>query len=205
MTSAIDPTLPVTGAPTTASVRDNFQHAKDEIEALQTSVTALQTAPTLYVPMQPGGSMTIVGSSGVGAPNRVRTATVWLPRMLLTGFRVYVSAPGLPSHRVGVGLYYAATGSLVGRSTGAPVGSGVQTISLQSPVAIPAGRYVFAWTASSDTPTLGTHGSGPSYVGMDPSWGYAANASVDGTPPTSLGAITQDIVPATPWFAAIGS
>lgn len=35
MTSAIDPTKPVTGNPTTQSVRDNFQAAKDEIEALQ--------------------------------------------------------------------------------------------------------------------------------------------------------------------------
>lgn len=35
MTSAIDPTKPIEGTPTTESVRDNFQFAKDEIEALQ--------------------------------------------------------------------------------------------------------------------------------------------------------------------------
>lgn len=35
MTSAIDPSKPVFGNPTTASVRNNFQHAKDEIEQLQ--------------------------------------------------------------------------------------------------------------------------------------------------------------------------
>lgn len=35
MTSAIDPTKPTTGNATTASVRTNFQAAKDEIEALQ--------------------------------------------------------------------------------------------------------------------------------------------------------------------------
>lgn len=35
MTSAIDPTKPTTGNATTASVRTNFQSAKDEIEALQ--------------------------------------------------------------------------------------------------------------------------------------------------------------------------
>lgn len=33
--SAIDPQFPVYGNPTTQSVRDNFQAAKDEIEALQ--------------------------------------------------------------------------------------------------------------------------------------------------------------------------
>lgn len=35
MTSQIDPTKPTSDAPTVASVRANFQHAKDEIEALQ--------------------------------------------------------------------------------------------------------------------------------------------------------------------------
>lgn len=38
MTSTIDPTKPITGNPTTESVRDNFQAAKDEIENLQSLV-----------------------------------------------------------------------------------------------------------------------------------------------------------------------
>lgn len=38
MTSAIDITKPVTGSPTTQSVRDNFTTAKSEIEALQDRV-----------------------------------------------------------------------------------------------------------------------------------------------------------------------
>lgn len=33
--SGIDPTKPIEGAPTTESVRVNFQFARDEIEALQ--------------------------------------------------------------------------------------------------------------------------------------------------------------------------
>ncbi len=37
MTSAIDPTKPVAGNPTTQSVRDNFAAAKSEIEALQSA------------------------------------------------------------------------------------------------------------------------------------------------------------------------
>lgn len=41
MTSAIDITKPVTGEPTTASVRANFATAKSEIEALQSSVAGL--------------------------------------------------------------------------------------------------------------------------------------------------------------------
>lgn len=41
MASAIDITKPVEGNPTTQSVRDNFAAAKNEIEALQTSVANL--------------------------------------------------------------------------------------------------------------------------------------------------------------------
>ncbi|MGL4230126.1 MAG: hypothetical protein ACRCWJ_02060, partial [Casimicrobium sp.] len=44
MPSAIDPTKPITGNPTTASVRDNFAAAKSEIEALQASTDSLTTA-----------------------------------------------------------------------------------------------------------------------------------------------------------------
>jgi hypothetical protein len=50
MTSAINPANPVYGSPTTQSVRDNFQHAHDEITALQAAI------PTL-LPLG-GGTMT---------------------------------------------------------------------------------------------------------------------------------------------------
>lgn len=51
MTSAIDPTKPATGNPQTADVRENFSAAKNEIEALQATVAALDAAtftPTVY-------------------------------------------------------------------------------------------------------------------------------------------------------------
>ena len=41
MASAIDPSKPIVGTPTTASVRDNFAAAKAEIEALQGQLSAL--------------------------------------------------------------------------------------------------------------------------------------------------------------------
>jgi len=47
MTSAIDPTVPVAGTPTTASVRGNFQIAHDEITALQATTPAPSTTPPL--------------------------------------------------------------------------------------------------------------------------------------------------------------
>lgn len=46
MASAIDVTKPVSGSPTTQSVRDNFTAAKSEIEALQTDKANL-AAPAL--------------------------------------------------------------------------------------------------------------------------------------------------------------
>lgn len=48
MTSQIDPTLPVYGTPTTASVRANFQTAHDEITALQAGAAAI-TAPQVAI------------------------------------------------------------------------------------------------------------------------------------------------------------
>lgn len=47
MTSAIDPSVPVTGTPTTASVRANFQHAYDEIIALQNAIPLASTTPPI--------------------------------------------------------------------------------------------------------------------------------------------------------------
>lgn len=44
MTSSIDPNVPVTGNPTTGSVRANFQIAKDEITALQEGVNSTNAA-----------------------------------------------------------------------------------------------------------------------------------------------------------------
>jgi len=55
MTSAIDPTKPVFGNPTTESVRDNFQIAADEITALQEEFNQVTTGtPNLKI----GGATT---------------------------------------------------------------------------------------------------------------------------------------------------
>jgi len=54
MTSQIDPMVPVFGAPTTASVRNNFLIAKNEIEAIQAQIAG-------------GGG----GGSGFGPPINV--------------------------------------------------------------------------------------------------------------------------------------
>jgi hypothetical protein len=54
--SNIDPTFPVFGSPTTASVRDNFAAAQSEIEALQAGKLDLSggamTGPIDFIPTQ---------------------------------------------------------------------------------------------------------------------------------------------------------
>jgi hypothetical protein len=55
MTSAIDPTIPIAGTPTTASVRNNFLIAGNEITALQNSVASI--TGSAYLPLA-GGTMT---------------------------------------------------------------------------------------------------------------------------------------------------
>jgi hypothetical protein len=55
MASTIDATKPVSGNPTTQSVRDNFSAAKTEIEALQTTTAANTAAVALKAPINNAG------------------------------------------------------------------------------------------------------------------------------------------------------
>lgn len=66
MASTIDPTKPTTGSPTTASVRENFAHAKTEIEALQAAV-GIGGAGTEYEE-PPGGGPDIVPEASLAHP-----------------------------------------------------------------------------------------------------------------------------------------
>jgi len=58
MTSQIDPTAPVYGTPTTASVRANFQTAHDEISALQSAIPPASNVPPLINGSATPGSAT---------------------------------------------------------------------------------------------------------------------------------------------------
>jgi hypothetical protein len=57
VTSQIDPTIPIFGAPTTASVRNNFLIARNEITALQTILGG--TSSGRASPINVGGSGTL--------------------------------------------------------------------------------------------------------------------------------------------------
>lgn len=66
MTSLIDPTKPTTGSPTTGSVRENFAHAKTEIEELQAAI-GIGGAGTEYEE-PPGGGPDIVPEASLAHP-----------------------------------------------------------------------------------------------------------------------------------------
>lgn len=66
MASTIDPTKPTTGSPTTASVRENFAHAKTEIEELQAAVGIGGAGIEYEEP--PGGGPDIVPEASLAHP-----------------------------------------------------------------------------------------------------------------------------------------
>lgn len=73
MASAIDPTKPTTGTPTTQSVRDNFAAAKAEIEALQQAIAegggiGDQGPPGPQGPAGPAGPTGDTGPEGPAGP-----------------------------------------------------------------------------------------------------------------------------------------
>jgi hypothetical protein len=99
MTSAIDPTLPIFGFPTTQSVRNNFQTAHDEITALQAA-----TAGGPFLPLI-GGEIT--GQLQVDDNVRIG-ATVD------AGFRLDVAGTGrinLPTAAIGVSPFLITNGA----------------------------------------------------------------------------------------------
>ena len=78
MTSAIDTSKPVTGSPTTQSVRDNFLAARNEIVALQASIgyADYQDTLTTTTPISPTiGTFTKLTNNGAGS----QTNTSHLP------------------------------------------------------------------------------------------------------------------------------
>jgi Chaperone of endosialidase len=104
MTSQIDPTVPVQGTPTTASVRSNFQIAKDEISALQVATNGAPFLP-------------LAGGSLAGAVYVDRDPTD--PRQIAT--KAYVDVHGGGSG--GGGIPEApADGTTYGRNNGAWIG-----------------------------------------------------------------------------------
>jgi hypothetical protein len=102
MVSAINPTLPVYGAPTTQSVRDNFQHAHDEITALQAATTGSPFLPII------GGAVTgptsFAASVAIGIPAPVGTELLNVHGNAVVSGNVITSNINAPAVAPGSGL-----------------------------------------------------------------------------------------------------
>lgn|SRR5215471_4632233 len=85
MTSMIDPTVPLFGTPTTASVRQNFIIAKREIEALQGAVAGVRPPPITF---NAGGNIALpsIGDQFIFVFNTTGTPiTLFLPNGSVVG------------------------------------------------------------------------------------------------------------------------
>lgn len=90
MTSQIDPTLPVPGTPQTASVRDNFQIAHDEISALQAAAGDIIASEVAVAP-----AIGALGATVQAALTTLNNTTAPLASPTFTGDpRAPTAAPG---------------------------------------------------------------------------------------------------------------
>ena len=123
MTSNIDPTVPVTGDPTTASVRGNFQVAHDEITALQIATSGAPFVPVagttmtgpLYLSQDPTSGRQAVtkdyfdthAAGGVGGIPEAPSDGVLYGRQ--SGGWVHAAAPADITAAIGAALVPATT------------------------------------------------------------------------------------------------
>jgi len=123
--SNIDPTVPIYGNPTTQSVRDNFAHAKAEIEDLDARKLNSADAAAAYLPLAGGtmtGNLTLFGDPTADLQPATRRYTLnllagYLPLAggTMQGPISLASAPVAPSHAANKGYvdsnFVALTGA----------------------------------------------------------------------------------------------
>jgi len=193
MASSIDITKPVSGSPTTASVRDNFSYAKTEIEALQTgkadlaspALTGTATAVNLTV----SGTLT---SSGTWA-----LTGSWF----IDGTQVTVTANELNKldGLSGDVLTTTSTSTLTNKTYSNPAFTGgiteqVGTVTGTTPTIDPANGTIQTWTLTANSAPTISLSTGESLLLMinDGSsytinWGTEVDSWAAGSAPT-LGA-----------------
>jgi prefoldin subunit 5 len=130
MTSAIDPAKPISGTPTTASVRGNFAAAKSEIEALQAAITTLEAGK------QPLDATLTALAAAITAANKLIYATgadqfattdlSSFARTILDDANAAAARATLGSTAVGDAVFIAASQAAARSALGLVIGADVQ-------------------------------------------------------------------------------
>jgi len=138
------------------------------------------------------------GSTGIGSANLVKGMHFTLQcatTVNITSARVQNTGGATTAH-LGWGIYSANGNTLLVDS--GPVltdSNAVKQVTLGSTVILPAGEYLFAWTLDSTVPTINSFGLDTTYQAFinqatNPKIWTAANASVAGQLPATLGTLT---------------
>ncbi len=130
MTSAIDPAKPISGTPTTASVRANFGAAKSEIEALQAAIASLEVGkqPLDATLTALAGVITVANRLiyATGADQFATAELTAFARTLLDDANAAAARATLGSSSVGDAVYVAANAATARSALGLVIGTDVQ-------------------------------------------------------------------------------
>lgn len=159
MTSAIDPTKPVSGTPTTASVRANFAAAAEEISAIQAVVAGATRVRTVQLDI--ASNIIIANDAELAFPvdaNSIYIARYTMrvgPTLATTGFKAAVTVPAGAVLEVVTGIIQSVITAANTAVKFTSTSGGAMTFLAASQVAVGSGMVIIdAYIATG--PTAGT-------------------------------------------------
>jgi hypothetical protein len=176
----------------------HFQIAGADVEAahLSASGKGYIFLPGITIPNVPGSNAAVTS-----APNRVQVLQFVLPTGITARkITANISTPSA-GQTIFVGVYSTAGAKLL--EAALPCGSmNAATANLASPISLPAGTYVYAYSASSTTCAVTTVPIATGFANMlqknSVQMATAANMVSGGVMPANLGALTPASLTATP-------
>lgn len=153
------------------------------------------STPTMTFVLLPTPYPTATTTAGIGSVNQVRFLRFYLPGSLTVNRIAFRCGSSGIAANFGVGIYNSAGTSLLVDS--GPVANAANTtkdVAQGAPVVLAAGDYILAWTADNTGPTLVVQaiatGANFALNATTVQHGTAANASVGGQLPGTLGALS---------------
>lgn len=147
----------------------------------------------LMLPNHMGG--TTAAAAAVAANNRVMVVRVQLPHTITVSSIVLEVTTAVGASQVGAGLYDPNGNRMIHTGAVDSASTGVKSTNIDD-VAIMPGTYWWAWTASDTGVLVRCIAADAGFTGVlnggTAQFGRAANASVAGVLPATLGAITTD-------------